>query len=178
MGLTHSAGSRKTHQSSHRADASALYLVDQDQSDFRLSQCNAPKLKDYVENEVEHMIDQGYSPGPSARKEACSYPPEITPENLFYTWLPPIHGPGHVCGLLPDENQKIPDTSLTLLSIILLNIANALESLEFYTLLRNQNTTLEKKVEERTEALARSERQLQQVLKNPGHRHAGRRNCP
>jgi signal transduction histidine kinase/ActR/RegA family two-component response regulator len=68
-------------------------------------------------------------------------------------------------GLLPDENQKIPDTSLTLLSIILLNTANALESLEFYLLLRNQNIVLEKKVEERTEALARSEKQLQQVLK-------------
>jgi signal transduction histidine kinase len=47
----------------------------------------------------------------------------------------------------------------------LLNTANALESLEFYSLLRNQNIVLEKKVEERTEALARSEKQLQQVLK-------------
>jgi signal transduction histidine kinase/CheY-like chemotaxis protein len=54
---------------------------------------------------------------------------------------------------------------LTLLSIVLLNAANALESLEFYSLLRNQNSILEKKVEERTKALARSERQLQQVLK-------------
>jgi signal transduction histidine kinase/ActR/RegA family two-component response regulator len=72
---------------------------------------------------------------------------------------------GMFVGLLPAENQKIPDTSLTLLSIILLNTANALESLEFYSLLRNQNIVLEKKVEERTEALARSEKQLQQVLK-------------
>ncbi|MCK4985997.1 MAG: response regulator, partial [Desulfobacterales bacterium] len=55
--------------------------------------------------------------------------------------------------------------SLTLLSIILLNTANALESLEFYSLLRNQNETLEKKVEERTKELAKYERQLQQVLK-------------
>ena len=43
---------------------------------------------------------------------------------------------------------------MTLLSIILLNTANALESLEFYQLLRNQNIILEKKVEERTKALA------------------------
>jgi signal transduction histidine kinase/ActR/RegA family two-component response regulator len=68
-------------------------------------------------------------------------------------------------GLLPDKNHKIPDTSLTLLSIILLNTANALESLEFYSLLRNQNEILEKKVEERTKTLAKYERQLQQVLK-------------
>ncbi|NIW45694.1 MAG: hypothetical protein GWN30_13375, partial [Gammaproteobacteria bacterium] len=47
----------------------------------------------------------------------------------------------------------------------MLNTANALESLEFYSLLRNQNETLEKKVEERTKTLAKYERQLQQVLK-------------
>jgi signal transduction histidine kinase/ActR/RegA family two-component response regulator len=68
-------------------------------------------------------------------------------------------------GLLPEKNSKIPDTSLTLLSIILLNTANALESLEFYSLLRNQNEILEEMVEERTQKLAKYERQLQQVLK-------------
>ena len=68
-------------------------------------------------------------------------------------------------GFMPLENQKNPDTSLTLLSIILLNIANALESMEFYSLLRNQNSILEKKIAERTKALASSEKQLQQVLK-------------
>ncbi|MEJ2170733.1 MAG: ATP-binding protein [Desulfobacterales bacterium] len=52
-----------------------------------------------------------------------------------------------------------------LLSIILLNTANALESLEFYRILRSQNAILEKKIEERTRALAQSERQLQQVMK-------------
>jgi signal transduction histidine kinase/ActR/RegA family two-component response regulator len=67
--------------------------------------------------------------------------------------------------LLPEKNSKIPDTSLTLLSIILLNTANALESLEFYSLLRNQNEILEEMVEERTQKLAKYERQLQQVLK-------------
>ncbi|MBT8330774.1 MAG: hypothetical protein KJP06_00475, partial [Deltaproteobacteria bacterium] len=72
---------------------------------------------------------------------------------------------GMYIGLLPEKKSKIPDTSLTLLSIILLNTANALESLEFYSLLRNQNEVLEQMVEERTQALAKYERQLQQVLK-------------
>jgi nitrogen-specific signal transduction histidine kinase/CheY-like chemotaxis protein len=39
------------------------------------------------------------------------------------------------------------------------------ESLEYHKLLRYQNSILEKKVEERTNALARSEKQLQQVMK-------------
>ncbi len=40
-----------------------------------------------------------------------------------------------------------------------------MESLEYHQLLRDQNSILEKKVEERTKALARSENQLQQVMK-------------
>jgi signal transduction histidine kinase len=68
-------------------------------------------------------------------------------------------------GQLDGTRQQIPDTSLTLLSIILLNTANALESLEFYRLLRHQKASLERQVEERTQALAESERQMQQVLK-------------
>ena len=72
---------------------------------------------------------------------------------------------GMFIGQLDGTRQQIPDTSLTLLSIILLNTANALESLEFYRLLRHQKAILEKKVEERTQALAESERQMQQVLK-------------
>jgi len=147
-------------------DASALYVVDQDQSDFRLSQCNAPKLKDYVENEVEHMIDQGYFAWAIREKRGVSISSrDHTRKFILHVVATYSRIRGMFVGLLPYENQKIPDTSLTLLSIILLNIANALESLEFYTLLRHQNTTLEKKVEERTEALAQSERQLQQVLK-------------
>jgi signal transduction histidine kinase/ActR/RegA family two-component response regulator len=72
---------------------------------------------------------------------------------------------GMFIGQMDHTRKQIPDTSLTLLSIILLNTANALESLEFYQLLRHQKATLERQVEERTQALAESERQMQQVLK-------------
>jgi signal transduction histidine kinase len=147
-------------------DASVLYQVDQNQSDFKLSHCNAPALKKYVENEVEHMIDQGYFAWAIREKRGVFITSrDHTRKYLLHVIATYSRIRGMFVGLLPLENQKIPDTSLTLLSIILLNIANALESHEFYTLLRNQNTTLEKMVEERTEALARSERQLQQVLK-------------
>ena len=147
-------------------DASALYLVDQDHADFKLSQCNALKLKDYVVNEVEHMIDRGNFAWAIREKRGVFITSrDHTRKFILHVVATYSRIRGMFVGLLPYENQKIPDTSLTLLSIILLNIANTLESLEFYTVLRKQNTTLEKKVEERTEALAQSERQLQQVLK-------------
>jgi signal transduction histidine kinase/CheY-like chemotaxis protein len=72
---------------------------------------------------------------------------------------------GMFVGLLPDNKDIIPDKSMSLVSFILLNTANAVESLEYHKVLRDQNIILEKKVEERTKALARSENQLQQVMK-------------
>jgi len=147
-------------------DAVALYLVDENHSDFKLTLCNAPKLKDFVENEVEHMIEKGYFAWAIREKRGVSITSrDHTRKFILHVISTYSRIRGMFVGLMPYENHKIPDTSLTLLSIILLNIANALESIQFYSLLRSQNTVLEKKIEERTIALARSERQLQQVLK-------------
>jgi signal transduction histidine kinase/ActR/RegA family two-component response regulator len=147
-------------------DATVLYLVDQDHSDFKLAVCNETRLRQFVENEVENMIDKGYFAWAIREKRGMFLTSrDHTRKFLLHVIATYARIRGMFIGLLPYEKQKIPDTSLTLLSIILLNTANALESLEFYSLLRNQNMVLEKKVEERTIALAQSERQLQQVLK-------------
>jgi signal transduction histidine kinase/ActR/RegA family two-component response regulator len=147
-------------------EANAHYIIDQEKSDFSLSVCNEGHLKSFIKNEVDHMIDQGYFAWAIREKRG------VLISSSDHSWRFVLHviatysrTRGMFIGLLPDKNHTIPDTSLTLLSIILLNTANALESLEFYSLLRNQNETLEKKVEERTKELAKSERQLQQVLK-------------
>jgi signal transduction histidine kinase/ActR/RegA family two-component response regulator len=146
-------------------DTTVLYLVDQDHSDFKLGVCNEPRLRQFIENEVENMIDKGYFAWAIREKRGMFMPSrDHTRKFILHVIATYARIRGMFIGLLPYENQKIPDTSLTLLSIILLNTANALESLEFYSLLRNQ-IILEKKVEERTIALAQSERQLQQVLK-------------
>jgi hypothetical protein len=127
-------------------DATALYQVDEQHSDFKISTCNAPKLTDYIENEVEHMIEQGYFAWAIREKRGVSIlSRDHTRKFILHVIATYSRIRGMFVGLMPLENQKIPDTSLTLLSIILLNIANALESMEFYSLLRNQNSILEKK---------------------------------
>ncbi len=147
-------------------EANALYLVDQEKSDFNLSVCNQNHLKTFIKKEVDHMIEQGYFAWAIREKRGVV----ISSKNHSRKFVLHVIATysrirGMFIGLLPAKDSKIPDTSLTLLSIVLLNTANALESLEFYSLLRNQNENLEKMVEERTQALAKYERQLQQVLK-------------
>ena len=147
-------------------EANAHYIVDQIKSDFKLSVCNEGHLRKYIQEEVDHMIEQGYFAWAIREKRGVLVSSsDHSRRFVLHVIATYSRIRGMFIGLLPDKNKSIPDTSLTLLSIILLNTANALESLEFYSLLRNQNQTLEKMVEERTQTLAKYERQLQQVLK-------------
>jgi len=147
-------------------EANAFYLVDQESSNFDLAVCNASHLKKYIKAEVDHMIEKGYFAWAIREKRGVLISSQDHSRKFVLHVIATYSRiRGMYIGLLPEKNSKIPDTSLTLLSIILLNTANALESLEFYSLLRNQNELLEKMVEERTQALAKYERQLQQVLK-------------
>jgi signal transduction histidine kinase/ActR/RegA family two-component response regulator len=147
-------------------EANALYLVDQENSNFELSVCNQGQQKSFIQAEVDHMIEQGYFAWAIREKRGVLVSSrDHSRKFVLHVIATYSRIRGMYVGLLPEKNSKIPDTSLTLLSIILLNTANALESLEFYSLLRNQNEVLEQMVEERTQTLAKYERQLQQVLK-------------
>ena len=147
-------------------EANALYMVDQDNSNFALAVCNEKNLESFIQAEVDHMIEQGYFAWAIREKRGVLISSkDHSRKFVLHVIATYSRIRGMFVGLLPEKNSKIPDTSLTLLSIILLNTANALESLEFYSLLRNQNEVLEQMVEERTRTLAKYERQLQQVLK-------------
>ena len=147
-------------------DANAFYLVDQDKSDFVLSLCQQSEKKQFVEDQVEYMIDKGFFAWAIRERRGVTISSHDHSRQLILHVIATYSRiRGMFIGLLPDKRNSMPDKSLTLLSIILLNTANALESLEFYRLLQNQNIILEKKVEERTKALAHSERQLQQAMK-------------
>jgi signal transduction histidine kinase/ActR/RegA family two-component response regulator len=147
-------------------EASAFYVVDQEESDFHLSTCQPSDKQQYIEGQVSYMIEEGFFAWAIRERRGVTISSHDHSRQLILHVIATYSRiRGMFVGLLPNQKHVIPDKSLTLLSIILLNTANALESLEFYRLLRNQNTILEKKIEERSKALAQSERQLQQVMK-------------
>ena len=147
-------------------EANAFYLVDQDQSDFNLSLCEPSEKKQFIEDQIDYMIDKGFFAWAIRERRGVTISSHDHSKQLMLHVIATYSRiRGMFVGVLPDKKNIIPDKSMTVLSIILLNTANTLESLEFYQLLRNQNSILEKKVEERTKALANSEKQLQQVMK-------------
>jgi signal transduction histidine kinase/ActR/RegA family two-component response regulator len=127
-------------------EANAHYIVDQERSDFMLSVCNEEHLKPFIKAEVDHMIEKGFFAWAIREKRGVLISSsDHSRQFILHVIATYSRIRGMFIGLLPDKNHKIPDTS--------------------YSLLRNQNEILEKKVEERTKALAKYERQLQQVLK-------------
>ncbi len=147
-------------------EANAFYVVNQEESNFHLSICQPSDKQQFIESQVSYMIEEGFFAWAIRERRGVTISSHDHSRQLILHVIATYSRiRGMFVGLLPNQKNVIPDKSLTLLSIILLNTANALESLEFYRLLRNQNTILEKKIEERSKALAQSERQLQQVMK-------------
>ena len=147
-------------------EANAFYLVDQDKSDFALSVCEPSDKSQFLENQVSYMIDKGFFAWAIRERRGVTISSHDHSKQLMLHVIATYSRiRGMFVGVLPDKKNILPDKSMTVLSIILLNTANALESLEFYQLLRHQNSRLEKMVDERTRALANSEKQLQQVMK-------------
>jgi len=147
-------------------EADTLYLVNQDTSDFQMAVCRPPETREFMAAEVEDMIEKGFFAWAIRERRGITVASrDRTRRLVLHVIATHSRIRGMFVGLIDDTRRQIPDTSLTLLSIILLNTANALESLEFYRLLRQQKAILERQVEERTQALAESERQMQQVLK-------------
>jgi signal transduction histidine kinase/ActR/RegA family two-component response regulator len=148
-------------------ETSAVYLVDQDSADFKLAVCNPPGAKEFITAEVEDIIENGFFAWAVRERRGITMASRCRAKRLvMHVIATSSRIRGMFIGVLDNAGQnQIPDSALTLLSIILLHTANALESLEFYHLLRHQKTILIKQVEERTQALAESERQMQQILK-------------
>ena len=147
-------------------EANAFYLVDQEKSDFALAACEPSDKKAFIEDQVSYMIDKGFFAWAIRERRGVTISSHDHSKQLMLHVVATYSRiRGIFIGVLPDKKNILPDKSMTVLSIILLNTANALESLEFYQLLRNQNSNLEKMVKERTKALANSEKQLQQVMK-------------
>lgn len=147
-------------------EANAFYLMDQDQPDFSLSFCEPSGKKQFMADQVDYMIENGFFAWAIRERRGITIASHDRSRQLMLHLIATSSRiRGMFVGLLPDEENIIPDKSHSLVSFILLNTANALESLEYHRLLRDQNSILEQKVEERTKALARSENQLQQVMK-------------
>ncbi len=145
--------------------SSTFYLVDEESFLFTPQFCDTPDRLAEIEAEVEFMIDQGFFAWAVREKRGVLI---ASRDHSRQYLLHVISGDSRIRGMfvgqLPEEKHAIADTALTLLSIILMRVANALENREYYNFLQNQKEILEEQVAVRTEALTRSEGRLKKAM--------------
>ena len=126
-------------------EAMAFFLVDEDKSDFSLSSCEPEKYNSFLEAEVDFLIDNNTFAWTLRERR----PVIVSTENygkqlVLHVMATSSRVRGMFVGLLKKDKTNIPDISLSLLSIILLNSSNALESFELYRMIREINENLDK----------------------------------
>ncbi len=131
--------------------ALAFFLVDEADSDFFLASCEPQRYSSYLKNEVDFLIDNGtFAWTLRERRPVIISTKNYKKQIVLHVMATISRTRGMFIGLLKGGKTNIPDTALSLLSIILLNSSNALESLELYKMIKEINKSLERKENYRT----------------------------
>ena len=125
----------------------AFYFTDAE-NDFVLSVCEPADLKAVVEQEVNFMIDEGFFAWAlRERRGVVLSSRDRSRRFLLHVVATYSRIRGMFVGLLPRKRETVPDSSLTLLSIVLQNTANALESIVYINQLK-ENQLLRRTLDE------------------------------
>ncbi|MCB2145457.1 MAG: response regulator [Deltaproteobacteria bacterium] len=143
----------------------AFYMVDESDFSFQPAFRHPDHLAGMIQQEVAFMIDKGYFAWAiRERRGVVISSKDHDRQYLLHVIANHNQVKGMFGGLLPSGHTSLPDTAMTLLSIIMLHVANATESMAYTSLLKNQSLLLERQVAERTKALTRSQRELEQAM--------------
>ncbi|MCP3954275.1 MAG: PAS domain S-box protein [Desulfobacterales bacterium] len=132
--------------------AHAFYLVDPESSDFSLSLCEPADRVDQIEREMSFMIEKGLVAWAIREKKGMTIPSQdFTDQVLLHIIATNSRVRGMLVGLFADNADSTPDVSRDLISLVMRNTANALESIEHYERIKTERLLRESK--ERIEAI-------------------------
>ena len=125
-------------------ESSTFYLVDEGCQEFRLAGFDGHSGGECVREEVEALIDNGtFAWALRERRPVIVSAREREKQILLHVMTTNTRIRGMFAGLFHDRRSTISDVALSLLSIILLNSANALESYEFRKMKEDVRRNLE-----------------------------------
>ncbi len=131
--------------------AIAFYLIEEADNDFYPASCKPEVYSQSLEQELEALIDDGtFAWTLKERKPVTVSTKNLKKKLILHTMATNSRIRGMFIGLLPKERSIISQISYSLLSIVLLNSSNALESFELYRTIREINASLAKKENYRT----------------------------
>jgi PAS domain S-box-containing protein len=124
----------------------AFFLVDEDSNDFFLADVDPPNYHSYIQDEVDFLIENGiFSWALREIRPIIVSSKNHEKQLMLHVMSTSSRIRGMFVGLVGKETVDIHDISLSLLSIIILNSTNALESFELYKMIREIDDNLKKK---------------------------------
>lgn len=127
-------------------EAIAFFLVDEANHEFFLASTQPKNYRSYIQNEVDFLIDNGTFAWALREKRPVIISSKTYEKRLIiHVMATSSRIRGMFVGLLGEGDTDIPDISLSLLSIILFNSSNAVESFELYNMIREITKSLERK---------------------------------
>ncbi|MEW6664680.1 MAG: ATP-binding protein [Thermodesulfobacteriota bacterium] len=126
--------------------AMGIFMVDEETQDFLLREADPAEFKSALQNEVDSLIEDGtFAWAIKENRAVIVSSRDYGVQAVLHVLATNSRIRGMFVGLVEKERMNVHDVSLSLLSIILLNSANAIESLELYKLIRTINDNLRKK---------------------------------
>lgn len=142
-------------------DISAIYFVDQQTAALERACCLPVDSKDPLETQFEALVQNGYVAWALREKRGIMvYSADRRYRVLLHVVATYARIRGLFIGFIPVQAHRLPDGSLQALSLVLRNVANALESIEYLAMFQRQNAELQLKVEQKVGQLRQQDQQL------------------
>lgn len=122
----------------------AFFLVEEGSNDFIMKYIDMEKFRLYFQNEVDYLIDNGTFAWALREKRPIIVSTRDSREILLHVMATTNRVRGICFALLPQNHHPLLNMSLSLLSTVLLNSTNAIESFELYKTIKEINSNLEK----------------------------------
>jgi two-component system sensor histidine kinase/response regulator len=135
----------------------ALYMIDEANSDFVLTDCDPESDSILLEKEVDFQIDEGVFAWALHQNRAVTVPAKYFDHTVvFHPLVTRTQVIGMVVGILVNDELAVNTMLSNLLTIILFNTARALENTILYKKINDTNRYLEDVVKKRTSDLQKA----------------------
>jgi signal transduction histidine kinase/CheY-like chemotaxis protein len=135
----------------------AFLLVDESNFEFLLADCEPESDWQVIQRELDFQIDRGIFAWAIHQNRAVTVPAKYFSHPLvFHSMVTRSHIVGMFVGILAEDQFALTHLPSTLLTLFLISSANALENLDLYRKINEQNLNLERLVQERTRQLQKA----------------------
>lgn len=122
----------------------AFFLVEEGSNEFVMKYVDSEKYQPYIQGEVDYFIDNGTFAWALRQKRPIIVPTREGKEILLHIMATTNRVRGMCVAIMPQNHQYLLNTSLSFLSTVLLNSANAIESFELYETIKEINSSLQR----------------------------------